>query len=234
MRELGRSARSRRTSSSSTTAASGRSSPRWMRPVTGASRSASARASASSTPAPAMSCSPSAPPRSARMMIAEHEREHRRADQSRGVLERGSTQIRERGYEMMPSQQTAGVYNLSAPVLGADGTGARRAHRAPTSRRSTARRRPTSPDDRDCCRRRPRPCRCGFAAGSTPSRKSRAHDFYLNDRFICDYLRRGNFRGLQGAMQTPIIDTHLHLVDRDRAALSVAGGRRGAEPRFSL
>ncbi|MGF0539035.1 IclR family transcriptional regulator [Agrobacterium sp. ES01] len=30
-------------------------------------------------------------------------------------------QIRERGYEMMPSAQTAGVINLSAPVLGADG-----------------------------------------------------------------------------------------------------------------
>lgn len=30
-------------------------------------------------------------------------------------------QIRSRGYEMMPSAQTAGVINLSAPVLGADG-----------------------------------------------------------------------------------------------------------------
>lgn len=30
-------------------------------------------------------------------------------------------QVRERGYEMMSSLQTAGVYNLSAPVLGADG-----------------------------------------------------------------------------------------------------------------
>ncbi len=29
--------------------------------------------------------------------------------------------IRSRGYEMMPSAQTAGVINLSAPVLGADG-----------------------------------------------------------------------------------------------------------------
>ena len=31
-------------------------------------------------------------------------------------------QIRQRGYEVMPSQQTAGVYNLSAPILGADNT----------------------------------------------------------------------------------------------------------------
>lgn len=30
--------------------------------------------------------------------------------------------IRSRGYEMMPSAQTAGVINLSAPVLGADGS----------------------------------------------------------------------------------------------------------------
>lgn len=30
-------------------------------------------------------------------------------------------QIRDRGYEMMPSAQTAGVFNLSAPVLGPDG-----------------------------------------------------------------------------------------------------------------
>lgn len=37
-------------------------------------------------------------------------------------LEERLTQIRKRGYEVMPSQQTAGVYNLSAPVLGADNT----------------------------------------------------------------------------------------------------------------
>jgi DNA-binding IclR family transcriptional regulator len=30
-------------------------------------------------------------------------------------------QIRERGYEMMPSAQTAGVVNLSVPIMGADG-----------------------------------------------------------------------------------------------------------------
>jgi DNA-binding IclR family transcriptional regulator len=30
-------------------------------------------------------------------------------------------QIAERGYEMMPSSQTAGVVNLSAPILGPDG-----------------------------------------------------------------------------------------------------------------
>jgi DNA-binding IclR family transcriptional regulator len=37
-------------------------------------------------------------------------------------LEDRLRQIRERGYEVMPSQQSAGVYNLSAPVFGGDGT----------------------------------------------------------------------------------------------------------------
>ena len=36
-------------------------------------------------------------------------------------LEERLVQARLRGYEVMPSMQTAGVYNLSAPVLGADG-----------------------------------------------------------------------------------------------------------------
>ncbi len=54
------------------------------------------------------------------MMIAEHAR-------SRDDIELGNDfherlgQIRERGYEMMASAQTAGVYNLSAPILGPDG-----------------------------------------------------------------------------------------------------------------
>lgn len=51
------------------------------------------------------------------------------AEQARGVEKQQPTpeffarldQVRERGYEMMSSLQTAGVYNLSAPVLGADG-----------------------------------------------------------------------------------------------------------------
>ena len=36
-------------------------------------------------------------------------------------LEERMAQIRLRGYEIMPSLQTAGVYNLSAPILGPDG-----------------------------------------------------------------------------------------------------------------
>ena len=43
-------------------------------------------------------------------------------------LDERLAQIRQRGYEVMPSQQTAGVYNLSAPVLGGDGAAHRRAH----------------------------------------------------------------------------------------------------------
>lgn len=54
------------------------------------------------------------------MMIAEHES----TPDDEGLdedLPARLNQIRERGYEIMPSMQTAGVYNLSAPVLGADG-----------------------------------------------------------------------------------------------------------------
>jgi len=50
------------------------------------------------------------------MMIAEQSGEEDRPED----LEERLAQIRERGYEVMPSQQTAGVYNLSAPVLTAD------------------------------------------------------------------------------------------------------------------
>jgi DNA-binding IclR family transcriptional regulator len=53
------------------------------------------------------------------VMIAEQdvgEEEQMRPDD----LEERLVQIRQRGYEVMPSLQTAGVYNLSAPVLGSD------------------------------------------------------------------------------------------------------------------
>ena len=54
------------------------------------------------------------------MMIAEQEGfgdEQPRPED----LEERLAQIRARGYDVMASQQTAGVYNLSAPVLGGDG-----------------------------------------------------------------------------------------------------------------
>jgi DNA-binding IclR family transcriptional regulator len=52
------------------------------------------------------------------LMIAEQEDEEQpRPDE----IEERLAQIRQRGYEVMPSQQSAGVYNLSAPVLGGDG-----------------------------------------------------------------------------------------------------------------
>lgn len=54
------------------------------------------------------------------LMIDEQEG----ADEEQGPpddLEDRLAQICQRGYEVMPSQQSAGVYNLSAPVLGADG-----------------------------------------------------------------------------------------------------------------
>jgi DNA-binding IclR family transcriptional regulator len=55
------------------------------------------------------------------MMIAEQDGGGEEATPPDDLEER-LTLIRRRGYEVMPSQQTAGVYNLSAPVLGADNT----------------------------------------------------------------------------------------------------------------
>jgi DNA-binding IclR family transcriptional regulator len=54
------------------------------------------------------------------MMISEHLRSTERPAQPPEFFER-LDQIQDRGYEMMASMQTAGVYNLSAPVLGPDG-----------------------------------------------------------------------------------------------------------------
>ena len=55
------------------------------------------------------------------MMIAEHLQSADERMQSPEFFAR-LDQIRDRGYEMMASLQTAGVYNLSTPVLGPDGT----------------------------------------------------------------------------------------------------------------
>ena len=55
------------------------------------------------------------------MMIAEQEGASDEQASPEDLEER-LTQIRQRGYEVMPSLQTAGVYNLSAPVLGGDGS----------------------------------------------------------------------------------------------------------------
>jgi DNA-binding IclR family transcriptional regulator len=54
------------------------------------------------------------------MMIAEHISSMEKLTASLEFFVR-LDQIRDRGYEMMASMQTAGVYNLSAPVLGPDG-----------------------------------------------------------------------------------------------------------------
>ncbi|MBB3593887.1 DNA-binding IclR family transcriptional regulator [Rhizobium sp. BK529] len=56
------------------------------------------------------------------MMISEHVRSREEVNLGQDFYHR-LNQIRERGYEMMASAQTAGVYNLSAPVLGPDGRG---------------------------------------------------------------------------------------------------------------
>ncbi|MDM7850632.1 IclR family transcriptional regulator [Pseudochrobactrum kiredjianiae] len=60
-------------------------------------------------------------PEEREMMIAAHIRNDEKVQLGQGFYER-LDQIRERGYEMMPSAQMAGVYNLSAPILGSDGT----------------------------------------------------------------------------------------------------------------
>ncbi|TXR47561.1 IclR family transcriptional regulator [Phyllobacterium endophyticum] len=54
------------------------------------------------------------------LMIAEYEQHADDIAQPADFSER-LNDIRERGYEIMPSAQTAGVFNVSAPVLGPDG-----------------------------------------------------------------------------------------------------------------
>lgn len=61
-------------------------------------------------------------PEEREMMISEHVKSRKEVVLSDDFYAR-LDQIRERGYEMMASIQTAGVYNLSAPVLGPDGKG---------------------------------------------------------------------------------------------------------------
>jgi DNA-binding IclR family transcriptional regulator len=59
-------------------------------------------------------------PEERRMMLREEARSGEAREPGPDLLAR-LEQVRERGYEMMSSLQTAGVYNLSAPVLGPDG-----------------------------------------------------------------------------------------------------------------
>jgi DNA-binding IclR family transcriptional regulator len=54
------------------------------------------------------------------LMVAEQEDAAAEAGRL-AELEPRFVEIRRRGYEIMPSQQTAGIHNLSAPVLGPDG-----------------------------------------------------------------------------------------------------------------
>ncbi|MDO6964486.1 IclR family transcriptional regulator [Rhizobium alvei] len=55
------------------------------------------------------------------MMMQEYEGSAEAAPELKPEFFTRLDQIRERGYEMMPSSQTAGVVNLSAPILGPDG-----------------------------------------------------------------------------------------------------------------
>lgn len=59
-------------------------------------------------------------PEARAMMVAEQD-DAGEEPPSPDDLDERIAQIRQRGYEVMASQQSAGVYNLSAPVLGGDG-----------------------------------------------------------------------------------------------------------------
>lgn len=56
------------------------------------------------------------------MMVAEHVGSGGPEGRMTEAFEARLEQIRHRGYERMPSAQTAGVINLSAPIVSADGT----------------------------------------------------------------------------------------------------------------
>ncbi|EEZ32261.1 IclR family transcriptional regulator [Brucella sp. NF 2653] len=60
-------------------------------------------------------------PEEREMMIAAHVKSRDEVNLDQDFYDR-LDQIRERGYEMMASAQMAGAYNLSAPILGPDGT----------------------------------------------------------------------------------------------------------------
>lgn len=62
------------------------------------------------------------PPEEREMMIAEHLRSTEEFAPTPDFFSR-LDQVRDRGYETMASMQTAGVFNLSAPVRGSDGRG---------------------------------------------------------------------------------------------------------------
>jgi DNA-binding IclR family transcriptional regulator len=59
-------------------------------------------------------------PQERALMIAEQDGGEEEPPPRPADLEERLSQIRQRGYEVMPSLQTAGVYNLSTPVLGSD------------------------------------------------------------------------------------------------------------------
>lgn len=55
------------------------------------------------------------------LMIADYERASDDTEEPEAIAER-LAQIRSRGFEAMPSRQTAGVHSLSAPILGPNGS----------------------------------------------------------------------------------------------------------------
>ena len=146
------------------------------------------------------------------MMIAEHLRSADERRSSRRSSSRGSTRSRERGYEMMASLQTAGVYNLSAPVLGPGRQGYRRAdHPLHHAGQLSVRARHHHDDQllQSAAGEAFAARRLGCEADQLNS--------YLNDEFLRE---NANFKRWRIAAM--IIDTHLHI-DRPVARCAIHG-----------
>ncbi len=91
-------------------------------------------------------------PEEREMMIAAHVKSRDEVNLDQDFYDR-LDQIRERGYEMMASAQMAGAYNLSAPILGPDGT-CIAALTCPYITLVNPSSAPESPRRSACCRRR--------------------------------------------------------------------------------
>ena len=113
------------------------------------------------------------------MMICRERQEQREAAVTPEFFAR-LDQIRDRGYEMMASAQTAGVFNLSAPVLGPDG----KAIAALTVPYITLVNVPSAPDITQHDPPAPEDRRAAVAAGRVGCERRPAVNSYLNGRFF--------------------------------------------------
>ena len=126
---------------------------------------------------------------------------------SRQTFDERLNQIRERGYEIMPSAQTAGVFNVSAPVLGPDG----RAIAALTCPYIQLLNIPDAPGVDDARKMLVATAQklSELAGRGCDSFQCSAPSLSEEDRMAV----------------TPLIDTHLHLIDQSALVLSMVVGR---------